>query len=76
MRWTSSLAWVSVPDLRVHPARQRYEHMAATETAATVEYVGSHRGFRGVLVVDRDGLVVTYPDLAARLPAPQAAAGS
>ena len=62
------MAWVSVPDLGVHPARQRYEHLYTNpDGTAVVRYVGAHRGFVGELVFDSDGLVVTYPELAQRV---------
>jgi len=61
------MAWVSVPDLGVHPARQRYEHLRLHGGGATVRYVGAHRDFVGDLELDRDGFVVTYPDLARRV---------
>lgn len=61
------MAWVSVPDLAVHPSRQWYEHLRATAGGADVRYVGAHRGFEGQLELDRDGIVVRYPDLARRV---------
>jgi uncharacterized protein len=64
------MAWVSVPDLGVHPARQRYEHLRVdSDGTAVVHYVGAHRGFVGDLVFDREGLVITYPQLAQRVDA-------
>lgn len=60
------MAWVSVPDLGLHPSRQRYEHVRG-EDPPIVRYVGAHRGFVGELTLDRDGLVVVYPDLARRV---------
>ncbi len=64
------MAWVSVPDLGVHPARQRYEHLYTNpDGTAVVRYIGAHRGFVGELVFDADGFVVTYPELAQRVDA-------
>lgn len=60
------MAWVSVPDLGVHPSKQRYEHVRLTEAGAIVRYVGEHRDFVGELEFDRDGVVIFYPDLARR----------
>jgi uncharacterized protein len=62
------MAWVSVPDLRVHPSRQRYEHVRRHGDGAIVRYVdlGTHRGFEAELELDADGLVVHYPQLARR----------
>lgn len=61
------MAWVSVPDLGLHPSQQRYEHVRRHPGGATVRYVGAHRGFTGELELDEDGLVLIYPDLARRV---------
>jgi hypothetical protein len=61
------MAWVSVPDLALHPSRQRYEHVGRRHDRLVVRYVGEHRGFVGDLELDDDGLVVVYPELARRL---------
>lgn len=61
------MAWVSVPDLGVHPSQQRYEHVRLTPVGAVVRYVGAHRDFVGELEFDRDGVVIFYPDLARRV---------
>jgi hypothetical protein len=58
-------AWVSVPDLRVHASRQRYEHLRTTPEGAVVRF--SSGDFTADLVVDPDGLVVDYPQLARRV---------
>jgi uncharacterized protein len=63
------MAWVSVPDLGVHPSQQRYEHVRADESGSVVRYVGAHRDFEGLLELDRDGLVLVYPQLARRVTA-------
>lgn len=62
-----TMAWISVPDLRVRAARQRYEHVRRDERGAVVRYVGEHRGFVGELEVDSDAFVVRYPTLAKRI---------
>ncbi len=54
------MAWVSLPDLAVHRDRQRYEHLAP----GRVRF--SSGDFTADLELDADGLVVTYPGLAAR----------
>jgi hypothetical protein len=55
-------AWVSVPDLTVHPSAQRYEHVRP----GVVRFVdlGLHSGFTAELELDAEGLVVVYPELA------------
>ena len=64
------MAWVSVPDLALHPSEQRYEHVRRDATHAVVRYVGRHRDFVGDIVFDPDGVVELYPDLARRVTAP------
>ncbi len=61
------MAWVSVPDLGVHPSVQRYEHVSVGDPGSVVRYVGEHRDFVAELELDRDGLVVFYPELARRV---------
>jgi hypothetical protein len=57
------MAWVSVPDLGVQPSRQRYEHVAGGERPV-VRY--SDSDFTAELTLDRNGVVVHYPQLARR----------
>lgn len=66
------MAWVSVPDLSVFPSRQRYEHVRRTDQRALVRYLdlGAHSGFVADLLLDADGLVLLYPELARRVAAP------
>ncbi len=61
------MAWVSVPDLGLHPSEQRYEHVRRADRTAVVRYVGRHRDFVGELVLDHDGIVELYPELARRV---------
>lgn len=61
------MAWVSVPDLGLHPSQQRYEHVRSDDRGSVVRYIGTHRSFVGELTLDPDGLVVRYPELARRL---------
>jgi hypothetical protein len=63
------MAWVSVPDLGLHPSEQRYEHVRRSSDQAVVRYVGRHRDYVGDLAFDRDGVVELYPDLATRVTA-------
>ncbi len=56
-----AMAWVSLPDLKVHRSEQRYEHLEP----GLVRF--SSDGFVADLELDADGLVVTYPGLARRL---------
>lgn len=66
-------AWVSVPDLAVHPSAQRYAHVGRVGEGAVVRYRdrGVHEGFTADLELDTDGLVVTYPGLVRRVSDPE-----
>ena len=52
---------MSLPDLKVHRSEQRYEHLEP----GLVRF--SSDGFVADLVLDADGLVITYPGLARRV---------
>jgi hypothetical protein len=59
------MAWVSVPDLRVHAAPQRYEHLRP----GRVRFASLDGDFTAELELDPEGLVVRYPRLAERVDA-------
>ncbi len=61
------MAWVAVPDLRVVPSRQRYEHVRPD----VVRYVSLDSDFTAELELDDEGLVVRYPRLAERVASPR-----
>ncbi len=57
--------YVSMPDLTVKLVRQTYRTVEITEAGAIINYTDAHRS--ADIVVDKDGLPVTYPDVAQRL---------
>jgi uncharacterized protein len=57
------VAYISVPDLSVRPARQRYTHLTRTDAGSTYRYEGLESDFRADIAVDADGLVVDYPPI-------------
>jgi hypothetical protein len=64
------MAWISVPDLRLHASRQRYSLVRAAGVAAAVvrfESLDEGAPFRADVLFDADGLVVDYPQLATRI---------
>ena len=64
------MVWISVPDLSIHVSPQRYTHLvtrSADERLIRFEAVGSADDFAADVVFDRDGLVVDYPGIAARI---------
>jgi hypothetical protein len=63
------MAWVSVPDLSVHPSAQRYTTRGEDARGRRIiEYSSIQRDFVSNLTFDDDGLVVDYPRLARRVP--------
>jgi hypothetical protein len=63
-----AMAWVSVPDLAVHRSVQHYQHLRTEPDGAVVRFTSGD--FTAELVVDTDGFVVDYPDLARRISGP------
>ena len=61
------MAWVSVPDLAVHPSAQRYTFVQTLDDRRVVRYESRHRDFVGDIEVDDDGFVIHYPELATRV---------
>jgi hypothetical protein len=57
--------YVSMPDLAVSLVRQTYRTVAITAEGAIINYTDAHRS--ADIAVDKDGLPVTYPDVAQRL---------
>ena len=63
-----TMAWVSVPDLRVQPDGQRYTYVRrAADDRHIIRYAALDGTFSAELSVDHDGLVLDYPGLARRL---------
>jgi hypothetical protein len=62
------MAWVEVPSLRVIRSEQIYQlRRIDLDGTSVVRYIGLHRSFETDLSVDRDGLVIDYPQLARRV---------
>jgi uncharacterized protein len=62
------MAWVSVPDLGVHPSRQRYTALRDLPGGhRLIRYESLESTFTADLAFDRDGLVVDYPGIGRRL---------
>lgn len=62
------MAWVEVPSLRVIRSQQAYQlRRVDVDGTSVVRYIGLHRSFESDLAVDRDGLVIDYPQLARRV---------
>jgi hypothetical protein len=57
------MAWVSIPDLQVTPAKQRYG-----QVRPGVVSFASDDGFTAEIEVDDDGYALRYPQVAVRVP--------
>jgi hypothetical protein len=57
--------YISMPDLTVTLVRQTYRTVSINENGAIINYTDAHRS--ADIVVDTDGLPVTYPEVATRL---------
>ncbi len=57
------VAYITVPDLSVGPAQQRYTCLSRTASGGLYRYEGLESGFTADLLVDAQGLVVDYPGI-------------
>lgn len=57
--------YVSMPDLAIQLVRQTYRTVSISDDGAVINYTDAHRSTD--IVVDKDGLPLTYPDVAQRL---------
>ncbi len=64
---TFLMAWVSVPDLAVHPSRQRYTFVRREPTARIVRYESLDGTFVAEVSFDDEGVVLDYPGIARRM---------
>jgi hypothetical protein len=61
------VAYITVPDLTVYPTRQRYTFLRMEGGESVYRYEGLATDFTADVTVDRNGLVVEYPELCRRL---------
>jgi uncharacterized protein len=61
------MAWVSVPDLAVHPSRQRYAFVRRESQARIVRFQSLDSAFEAEIGFDDDGVVLDYPGIARRV---------
>lgn len=60
-----TMAFVEIPSLRVIPSAQTYTHLAPESEGVRVRYESG--SFTSDLLIDGDGLVITYPTMAHRV---------
>jgi hypothetical protein len=58
-----AVAYIGVPDLSISRMDQRYTCLAQHENGGAFRYENLRSGFTAELKVDRDGLVVDYPNI-------------
>ena len=61
------MAWVSVPDLAVHPSRQRYTFVRRGARASVVRFESLDSTFAADITFDDAGVVLDYPGIARRI---------
>ena len=61
------MAWVSVPDLAVHPSRQRYTFVRREARASIVRFESLDSAFAADISFDDMGVVLDYPGIARRI---------
>lgn len=64
---TIDVAWVALPELTVQVARQEYTLLERGAAGARWRFRALGSDFTADLAVDRDGLVLDYPNIARRL---------
>jgi hypothetical protein len=64
------MAWISVPDLRVHVSGQRYTYVRTRGLDVVIRYEATDSDFIAEITFDRDGLVVDYPGIGHRFQTP------
>ena len=57
------VVYITIPDLSVRPAQQRYTCLSRTTSGGLYRYEGLDSGFTAELPVDAQGLVVDYPGI-------------
>jgi uncharacterized protein len=62
-----SVIYVSVPDLEVRAVPQRYTCLELNSQGGIYRYEGLYRNFMVELLVDRNGLVIEYPQMFRRI---------
>ena len=64
------MVWISVPDLAIHPSRQRYRCLKASPGRASVvrfESIDEDEPFAADVTFDAHGIVLDYPGIGRRL---------
>ncbi len=61
------VVYISIPDLQIKPAQQRYTYLEQSSFTGRYRYEGLASGYTNELEVDEDGIVLDYPGLFRRV---------
>ncbi len=61
------VAYINVPTMQVTAVKQRYTYLESNDDGEHYQYNGYPSGYQAELIVDRDKLVIAYPDLFMRV---------
>ena len=62
-----TVAYVKVPEMQITSVKQRYTYVESSDDGEHYQYAGYPSGYQAELVVDRNKLVIAYPDLFMRV---------
>ena len=62
-----TVAYINVPTMQLSAVEQRYTCLASDEDGGSYQYAGYPSGYQAELTVDRDKLVIAYPELFMRV---------
>ena len=62
-----TVAYIDVPTMQVMPVKQRYTCTKSSDDGEHYQYAGYSSGYQAELVVDRDKLIIAYPNLFMRV---------
>jgi len=62
-----AVAYINVPTMQVTAVKQRYTYMESNDDGEHYQYAGYPSGYQAELVVDRNKLVIAYPELFMRV---------
>ena len=62
-----TVAYINMPTMQVTVVKQRYTYIESNDDGEHYQYAGYPSGYQAELVVDRDKLVIAYPDLFMRV---------
>lgn len=62
-----TVAYIKVPEMQITSVKQRYTFIESNDDGEHYQYAGYPSGYQAELVVDRDKLVIAYPDLFMRV---------